>query len=140
MSKVNAQRGLAGIHSRVHVTPSHLAATATEEYPVFVAPFPCLITGLAIIPQAAVTGADTNTTHLNVKNKGSAGSGTTEIANKDLVSGTNLAAFDLNTITLTGTTAQKTLAEGDVLSLEFEKVGTGLLVPSGMLQVSFEAL
>lgn len=140
MAELTAARGLVGVHKSLVKVVSHAAATATEQWPIFMAPFPCLVTAVKVVAQAAVTGADTNTTHLNIINKGSAGAGTTEIANRDLVLGTDLVGFGDTSIALTGTTAQKTLAEGDVLTLQHEKVGTGLLVPELLVEVSYRAL
>ena len=110
--------------------PAHLAATATEEWPVFRAPFACTLKKLDIVPQAAVTGDNTNRTNLNIVNKGNAGSGTTEVANLDLATGTNLTAFDSTNIPLNTTYASGvTLAEGDVVTIQQEKIGTGVNVP-----------
>lgn len=111
----------------------HAAATATEARAIFVAPRACKITGVSITPDAASTGDNTNTTNLNVINKGASGSGTTEIGNLDLVTSTNLTAFDEQAITITATA----LAAGDVVALQFEKVGTGVLVGPGVIKVTW---
>lgn len=111
----------------------HAAATATEARAIFVAPRACKVTGVSITPDAASTGDNTNTTNLNVINKGASGSGTSEIGNLDLATGTDLTAYDEKAITVT-TTA---LAAGDVLALQFEKVGTGVLVGPGVVKVTW---
>lgn len=105
------------------------AGTATREDPIFVAPRACRVIQVSIVAQAASTGDNTNRKNLNILNKGSAGSGTTEVANLDLVTGTNLVAFDEKVIPLNATfAAGVTLAAGDVLSLQTEQVGTGVAV------------
>lgn len=111
----------------------HAAATATEARAIFTAPRACKITGVSFTPDVASTGDNTNTTYLNVINKGASGSGTTEIGNLDLATGTNLTAFDEQAITITATS----LAEGDVVALQFEKVGTGVLVGPGVVNVTW---
>lgn len=117
--------------------PSVAAATATEVHPIFVAPIRCIIptNGVNFVPQAAVTGDNTNTKNLNVQNRGSAGSGTTEVGNLDLVTGVNLVAFDKTNIPLG---AALTLEAGDVLGLQVEKVGTGVLIPNIMFEITFK--
>jgi len=107
---------------------AHAAATATEYVVSWAAPFDCRLLAVYFIPAADVTGADTNTTHLNVDNKGSDGTGTTELGNKDLVNGTDLTGSDVNTI-VSGLTTD--LSKNDVISVEAEKVGNGLDVPAG---------
>lgn len=117
--------------------PSVLAATATEAHPIFVAPFRCKIPvdGVNFVPQAAVTGDNSNTKNLNVVNKGAAGAGTTEVGHKDLTTGVDLVAFDKTAITLTAATV---LEAGDVLALQVEKVGTGVLLPNLHFEISFK--
>lgn len=114
--------------------PSHAAATATEEWPVFRAPFACTLKKLDIVPQAAVTGDNTNRTNFNILNKGASGSGTTEVGNLDLALGTNLTAFDSTNLPLNATyVSGVVLAEGDVVTIQHEKVGTGVLVPECLM-------
>lgn len=112
----------------------HAAATATEARAVFTAPRACVITGVSLTPDVASTGDATNTTNLNLINKGTDGSGTTEIGNLDLAAGVNLVAFDEKAIPLTGSGA---LVAGAVLALQFEKVGTGVLVGPGIVKVAW---
>lgn len=140
MSLQNALRSIPGVHKETTKVVAHAAATATEQWPVFFAPFPCQILGAKVVPQTAATGNDSNTTNLNLVNKGAAGSGTQEIANLDLPTGVNLTAFADSALTLTGTTAQCTLAEGDVLTLQHEKVGTGVAVGECIVEISYKPL
>lgn len=115
-----------------------LAATATQQDPIFIAPCACKVTAVSIVPQAASTGDNTNTKNLNVINKGSDGTGTTEVANLDLATGVNLVAFDEKAIPLNATyTNGVSLSEGDVLSLQTEKVGTGVAVGPFIVSIDY---
>lgn len=116
----------------------HAAATATESRTLFVAPRDCTVTGVSITSDAAATGDASNTTNLNVINVGSAGVGTTEVANLDLGAGVNLVALDEKAIPLNTTYANGvTMSEGDVLTIQFEKVGTGVLVGPASFKVTW---
>lgn len=118
---------------------AHAAATATEQWPIFRAPVACTVKKVTVVPQAAATGDNTNTTNLNIINKGSAGAGTTEIGNLDPVTGVNLVAFDDTNIPFNATylVPGVTLAEGDTLTLQHEKVGTGLLIPELLVHIEY---
>lgn len=114
------------------------AATATQKDPIFTAPCKCRVTRVAVTPQAASTGDNTNTKNLNILNAGSDGTGTTEVGNKDLVTGTNLVALDETVVPLNTTYANGVdLSEGDVLALQTEKVGTGVAVGPFLVSVDF---
>jgi hypothetical protein len=115
------------------------AATATEKHPIFVAPRGCKVTEVSVIPQTATTGDNTNTKNLNVLDADSDGTGTTEIANKDLATGTNLVALDETVITLNASnTAGRALVAGEVLALQVEKVGTGVIVGPFVVKVLWQ--
>lgn len=118
--------------------PSILAATATEEDPIFQAPRDVLITGLSIVPQAAVTGDSTNSKTLDVVDKAADGSGSTAITTSlVLATGTNLTALKPQTVTLASATGFK-LAQGRVLSFKTAKVGSGVLMPGLHIVIFFE--
>jgi hypothetical protein len=127
-----AYAGIPGpIPFQAHVV-AHAAATATEVHPIFRAPFACKLMKVDVVAQAAVTGDNTNRTNLNILNAGAAGSGTTEVGNLDLVTTTgNMIANDSRNVPMNVTylTAGVTLAEGDVIVLQHEKVGNGVAVP-----------
>ncbi len=130
---------LPGVHVAQVVTPKHAAATATEDIPIFYAPTDApegvSIVAVRLIPGAAVSGANTNTTHLNLVNRGADGAGTTELANYDLTSGNDLTAYDNKNLYTPATPLN--IATGVVLTLQFEKVGTGLLVPEMLVVVEY---
>src|SRR4051812_31585848 len=70
------------------------------------------VTSVVYIPDAALSGANTNSRTVTLYNRGAAGSGTTVVAQLALTSGVNLAAFVPKTITLSGTAANLDLADG----------------------------
>jgi hypothetical protein len=122
--------------------PTHAAATSTESVPLFVAPCACKVTWVGMTTGAAVTGDNTNRTNINLLYKGADGStGAVEIGNLDLTTGVDLVAWDEKTITLNATyTAGKSMAEGDVLAVEFEKAGNGLLITNPLFRIEWNAV
>jgi len=111
--------------------PQQTASDATNYWASWVAPFALTITGIDYVPSDAITGANTNTNHINVD----ALAAGTEIANIDFVSGTDGAAGVASALTLTATTADLNLAAGAVVRVEVEEVGTGLgtALPAGVI-------
>ena len=94
------------------------------------------VTRVVFIPVSTLTGANTDSRTLTVKNKGSDGSGTTTVATKAFTSGVNAPAADATAITLSGTAANLVVAAGDVLQLESTHVGsTGLADPGGEIEI-----
>jgi hypothetical protein len=124
-----------GTHTHTVSVPAHAAATATEEYPIFYAPFNCKLTNVLYIPAADITGVDTNTTHLNIINRGAAGAGVTELDNVDFVAGVNAS----KAVPKDMATTDVNLAKGDVIVAQYEKVGTGLALPAGQIVFEYEA-
>ena len=100
------------------------------------APFACTVTSVQYVPEAAITGADTNSRAVSLVNKGQAGSGSTTVATLALTNGVNAAANDEKTITLSGTAANLALAAGDTLQWRSIHVGTGITDPGGVVRVT----
>lgn len=111
-----------------------LTATNLVETPAFVAPFPCTIQSISIVPQAAITGAATDNFGVRCKNKGAAGSGTDVIATKTFALGTDGAAFDSVSL---GTVSNKELATGDVVSFEKFENGNGMNMPAVLVSIVY---
>lgn len=109
------------------VLPSHAAATATESITVFVADRACRVKKVDFYASAAVTGDDTNRTNLNVLHNA------TEKANYDLSTGNDLAANTKKNLYAPATPLS--LAAGDRIILQFEKVASGVLVPHSTVHV-----
>lgn len=113
----------------VHIVPGKfrrvISSEATFREPVFIAPFDCELKEVTIVNSTVVTGADTNAVHLNLIDGGQEGAGTDEIANIDLVSGTDLAVGKTQLFDGTTTALERFLSKGDILELEAEEIGTG---------------
>lgn len=103
------------------------AATATTSGTERV-PFGGTVTAVRLLPLAAVTGAASPASRtVSLVNRGQSGAGSTVVATLNLVSGTNLVAFDERAVPLSGTAANLQVAEGDVLEFRSAAVGaTGL--------------
>jgi hypothetical protein len=114
---------------------AHAAATATEDIALIAFGFACRLLEAYYVPTVAVTGADTNSTNLNVINRGTNGGGTTELGNKDYATGVNMTAKTPNAIVTGLTTA---ITDGTVIALNAEKVGTGLDIPAGTFVLVYD--
>lgn len=115
-----------GTHKANVTVPTLTATSATAKEVVWMAPAPCVIESIDVqLNTTAITGDNTNTINMNALNGGTAGTGTTEIGNKDFPTGTNLAQYGSASLTLSTTLATVTFAEGEKLVLQAEKVGSG---------------
>jgi hypothetical protein len=132
----NQLHDIPGNHVATAPIRAHAAATATELVGIFRAPFACKIISVEILWDAAITGADTNTTHVNLHNRGTAGTGTTELGNIDYVSGTDAAAFVAEDLYSPATPLE--VAEGVILAIQLEKVASGLALPNGTAIVTYQ--
>ena len=109
------------------------AATATGYVSQWTAPFDCYVQTVKLAFSVAITGADTETKHYNLDDNDIS----TELANTDFVSGTDAAAGTVSAF-YAPTDPGKSLAAGDSLYLEVEKVGsTSLLFPRGNMIVRY---
>jgi hypothetical protein len=100
------------------------------------APFDCTVTAVQYVPEAAITGANTNTRSVSLINKGQTGAGTTSVATLQFDSGVNATAADEKTIALSGTAVNLVLAAGDTLLWRSLHVGTGITDPGGLVRVT----
>lgn len=115
---------------------AHAAATATEQQVLFRAPYAMKLNAAYVTYDAAITGADTNSTSITVINGGQAGAGTTAMTvAKDYLAtpATNEVAGTPSALTLSATDANTNIAAGDVLLFKWTKVGTGLAIGVGIL-------
>jgi len=126
-----------GPHRARFDIPPVAAADLSVEFPVFEAPFACRARKVVTVAGAAVTGADTNTRHLNLINKGTDGAGVTELANRDYVAGTNSVKGDEENLYAPAT--YLALAVGTVLHIQSERIGTGQALPPIGGYVEFES-
>lgn len=127
---------MSDLHPRKEVRTARnvaLAANASATRAVVKAPFAGVVSSVSYVPDALITGADTNTRTLSVKNRGAAGAGSTEVASLALANGVSATAFDEKAVTLNGTAANLVVAAGDILSFDSTHAGTGLADPGGLV-------
>lgn len=98
-------------------------------------PFAGQVQSVSYAPSAAITGQNTNTRAIRLRNRGQSGAGTTVIAELQFDSGVNATAFDEKAITLSATPANLIVDEGDILEAFSDAVLTGLADPGGILIV-----
>jgi len=115
---------------------SPLAATINNGR--FVAHKDLRIKAVKATGEASVTGANTNSVTLVLRNLGAAGSGTTDIATLALTSGVNMAADTPKVIPLSATAAELLVAAGDVITFRQVKVGNGMNIAAMHCEVEYE--
>jgi hypothetical protein len=93
------------------------------------------VTKVTYTPQAAITGANTNSRTLSLVNTRADGSGAAIVASLALISGVNGVASVELPLTLSGTPANLTVAAGDMLEFKSTHVGTGIADPGGLVTV-----
>ena len=109
--------------------PVHAASDATNSYAIFKAPFDCRILEVQVHYDIAITGADTNTHHVNVDSRTSAFATPTERGNKDFTLAVDASADTVENIVSTAFD----LDEDACLSVEYEEIGDGGAVALGVL-------
>ncbi len=117
--------------------PAQGTANAAQDQVVGEAPFAGVVTGVSIVPEAALTAHATNYRTFRLVNKGAAGSGTTVVASfaTDTVTTDDLAAFDEKAIPLSGTAANLVVAEGDILVADETVAASGVAHSGYKIQV-----
>ena len=139
-AETNSGRHKPGWKVSFVVIPGVLAADGTLRYPIHVPEQNVELGEVALINSTLVTGDDTNTKNINLIDGGAEGAGTTELANIDL-----RATGPVNLIVgktllfdnIQGASAEVFLSQGDILEIEFEDVGSGVLVePLGVYIVT----
>lgn len=110
--------------------------TATQSNVIFEAPFACKIRSVQIFFGATVTGTATDYFNLNLINRGTDGTGSTELANRDYDNGTDDTAFVKRA--LYAPASYLAVAVNTVLDLQRELVASGLAMPSLSGYVEFE--
>lgn len=117
--------------------PAQGTAGSAQDLVVGEAPFAGTVTGVSVTPEANVTANATNYRTFRLINKGQAGAGATVVASlaTDTPTTDDLVAFDEKTITLSGTPANLTVAEGDTLVADETTAGTGVAHQGYKIQV-----
>lgn len=116
-------------------SPGQATAGTDSSFSIGEAPFAGTVTGVTYTPDAAITGANTNTRRVALRNRGQSGAATTIVAELQFDSGVNGVAHDERAITLSATPANLVLAAGDILEWFSDAVGTGLADPGGLVSV-----
>ncbi len=119
----------APLTEKLEVTiPAPSAANAAQDQTIGEAPFDGTVTGVTVVSEAAVTANGTNYRTLRVLNKGQSGAGSTVVASQALDTPTtdDLAAFDEETIALSGTAANLEVNAGDILAWDETVTASGL--------------
>lgn len=115
--------------------PGQTAAVDSDQN-IARAPFAGTVTAVSLLPEAAVTGATATKRTFNLVNKGQSGAGTTVVATLDLITGTDLVAFDEKPFTVAAAPANA-VAEGDVLAVVETHASTGTAHSGGEVIIEF---
>jgi hypothetical protein len=108
-------------------------AGSTNVWTVWRAPANAVVTSVRWIPDAVVTGANTNNFALALTNVTAAAAVT---ATKTYASGTNSVANTAEALTLSTSTGVNVTA-GDIIALTRTVNGTGLASPSGAVEITY---
>jgi hypothetical protein len=107
-----------------------IAAGTADELPFFLNRFrqSIKVVGISFVTTNAITGDDTNNMTLQIRNKGTAGTGTTAVTDVRTynVAGGNVAAMDEEALTLSTTAANLIVASNEVLALNKAVNGSGI--------------
>lgn len=117
----------------VRVSVDAVATGTDTTTPVCVAPVAGTVLAVRYVPTTVLTGADTNSRTITLRNRAQGGAGTTAIATRAYVSGVNISANVVGDLPVTA--ANATVAKGDVLDWDSDSIGTGLADPGGLVEV-----
>jgi hypothetical protein len=110
--------------------PAANAGDADKTWPIGTIPYAAEIKAIRLIPQAAITGADTNTFTAEVYN------GATKVASQAFTDGNDAAALTALGLTLV-TTAVGVTADA-VVTYKRDAAGNGLAQPELVVEVEYE--
>lgn len=130
---------MAGLQAPLVVRLSaNMEATAAgaDAAQVVRAPIDGTVGAVTYVPEALITGVDTNSRTLQVVNKGQDGTGATVVATLALTSGKSAPAYDETALTLSAVAGALNVAAGDVLAIQTNHVGTGLADPGGLFTLT----
>jgi len=117
-----------------HLVPA-ITGSNVKEVPVTVAQNALSMKKISAVPQAAITGNDTNNFGVRIKNKALDGSGVVVLASLIFVAGVDGVAFDEKSL---GTISNAAVAKDEVLSYEKFVAGSGLNMPDMLLVLEYE--
>lgn len=110
--------------------PAALAADEDKSWALGTIPYTAAIKAVRLIPQAAITGADTNSSTVEVYH------GSTKAASIAFTAGTDATA--LTALAMTLVAAGLSVAADDVITFKRDKVGNGLALPEFLVEVEYE--
>jgi hypothetical protein len=113
-------------------------ATTDNEQPGFVVPFNAKVTAVKWLPAANVTASGTNFSVLSVRNRKADASGTALPASRSYAA-TNSTAWVPEDCTLSSTAADLLLNAGDILTVQMIHTASGVVIPAGVVRVSYQA-
>lgn len=127
---------IAGNHVfRVKLAAAMASATTDDEVALAILPFNMTIVGVKWTPDAAVTANGTNFSVISVRNRKADASGSALPASRSYAA-TNSSAFVSEAMTLSGTASDLACSAGDVLTVQRIHTASGVVVPSGIVEVS----
>ena len=114
------------------------ASTATAETIFLAATRKFRVTSVKYLPSAALTADNTNNAVLTLRRRDADGTNAVSVATitTNIASG-NWVQWVAKALVLSGTAANLVLAEGQCLTLEITKGGTGVVVPAGSLEIQY---
>lgn len=139
----NGIADLSGQHNFTFYIPAAMAsATTDDEFPIFVVGSTVVpTTGITLIgakwtPTAAVTHNASNYSVLSIRNRTSAFAGTALPFSRSYVA-TDSSQGVPEAMTASATAADLVCANGDVLTVQRLHTSSGVVIPAGLLHVTF---
>ena len=127
------------LHQAIGPAASAAATTADNEYFGFVPNLDITVTAVKWLPEEAVTGAATNYVTHKLRNLGTAGSGTTDVASLAFSTTAVTASAKVpKAITLSSTATDLDVSAGEVLEWLVDASGSGLACPKGTLHIWYK--
>lgn len=125
----------------VHRTriPGQSTANSADVWTLLVADENIKVTAVKWVPDAAVTGNDTNYFSLVIRNEGTDGTGTTALTStKAYTTGVDSVAQVPESLTMSTTAADVLVDAGEVISMVRAVAASGLAQPDGLCEVHFQ--
>lgn len=125
----------------VHRTriPGQATAGTADVWTLLVADENIKVTAVKWVPDAAVTGDNTNYFSLVIRNEGTDGSGTTALTStKAYTTGVDSVAQVPESLTMSTTAADVLVDAGEVVSMVRAVAASGLAQPDGLCEVHYQ--
>ena len=116
-----------GKQRTIEVGISAVNSGSTAEVPVFVAPFRCKIKKASIVPQSAITGAQTNNMVLGFYSRGTDGTSTSNIVSLTFTNGVDASAYAEKDL---GSLSNNVLNLATVVTFFKDENGSGMNMPN----------